>query len=555
MKKMLLSVMLVSCLASQVSHLNAQNNIGIGTVTPNAKSLLDLTANDKGFLVPRVTSAERIAINPTGNADAALLVYDTNDNLFYFWNSTQWVPFPQPGSNNIALTFDAATGTLSLTDAGGTLTTNIPPDNDNDPTNEIQQLTLNGNILNLSLSNNNIDLTQFLDNTDNQTLSLNNNTLAISNGNSVDLSPYVNTDNQTLSLNGQVLSISNGNSVTLVDNVNDADSDPTNELQIISVTSPANNTDVTYTLTPAGNTVVVNDGDWQFSGNNIYNLNSGGVRIGFPAFPSQCGGATQPDAASVKLSVVGGFSLFGSYNNDPVVNAAAPPTSWIGGVGSLAIGMNRSAGTSNVDFWNTTDPRNGGPAMQLNDRGFNWRNFRDNGTTCAEQLLMTLDGNGNLTLNQVTGAGGRVSAYGYFTLSDARAKTNLKNIDNNIVSKLMQLQPVEYNYVAMTYEPGSKLNFTTTATSEKEIGFIAQEVYKLFPHLVNKPEDESVALWSVDYAKLTPLLLAAIQQQQKTIETLQQHNKDLQSETSLLKNITSELSNRLQVIESIYSAK
>ena len=169
----------------------AQNNIGIGTITPNAKSVLDLNANDKGFLVPRLTSAERINISPIGNADAALLVYDTDDNLFYFWNSTQWVSFPQAaGSNNISLSFDANTGTLSLTDNGGTLTTNIPPDNDNDPTNEVQQLTLNNNILNLSLSNNNISLAPYLDNTDEQTLSLSGNTLSISNGNSVVLPEF-----------------------------------------------------------------------------------------------------------------------------------------------------------------------------------------------------------------------------------------------------------------------------------------------------------------------------------------------------------------------------
>ena len=162
--------------------------MGMGTLTPNTKALLDLTANDKGFLVPRLTSAERININPTGSGDAALLVYNTDDNLFYFWNSTQWVAFPQQGgSNNISLSFDANTGTLSLTDNGGTLTTNIPPDNDSDPTNEIQDLSLSNNILSLSISNNNVDLSPYV-NTDAQTLSLSGNTLSISNGNNVDLS-------------------------------------------------------------------------------------------------------------------------------------------------------------------------------------------------------------------------------------------------------------------------------------------------------------------------------------------------------------------------------
>ncbi len=107
----------------------AQNNIGMGTITPNPRALLDLTATDKGFLVPRVTTIERLAINPAGTGDVALLVYDINDNLFYFWDGTQWIGFPQAGSgsNNIAFNFDAATNNLSITDNGGTLTVNLSP--------------------------------------------------------------------------------------------------------------------------------------------------------------------------------------------------------------------------------------------------------------------------------------------------------------------------------------------------------------------------------------------------------------------------------------------
>jgi hypothetical protein len=116
----------VSCLVFQFSILQAQNNVGIGTNAPNPKSLLELSATDKGFLVTRLTTAQRLAINPAGNADAALLVYDNDDSLFYFWNSAQWVPFPQQGgSNNISLNFNANTGLLSITDAGGTLNTDL----------------------------------------------------------------------------------------------------------------------------------------------------------------------------------------------------------------------------------------------------------------------------------------------------------------------------------------------------------------------------------------------------------------------------------------------
>ena len=43
-----------------------------------------------------------------------------------------------------------------------------------------------------------IDLSSYLDNTDNQELTLTDNSLGITNGNNVDLSNYINTDQQQL---------------------------------------------------------------------------------------------------------------------------------------------------------------------------------------------------------------------------------------------------------------------------------------------------------------------------------------------------------------------
>jgi hypothetical protein len=66
----------------------SQNNVGIGTTTPNASSALDIVANDKGILVPRMTSTQRTAIASPANA---LLVYDTDVNCFYYFvTATGW---------------------------------------------------------------------------------------------------------------------------------------------------------------------------------------------------------------------------------------------------------------------------------------------------------------------------------------------------------------------------------------------------------------------------------------------------------------------------------
>src|SRR5438128_1057487 len=77
----------------------AQQNVGIGTLTPNPNAMLEIQSSDKGLLLPRMTTTERTAIAATAN-DVGLIVYDLNDSLFYFWNGTAWKYYPsQPGDN------------------------------------------------------------------------------------------------------------------------------------------------------------------------------------------------------------------------------------------------------------------------------------------------------------------------------------------------------------------------------------------------------------------------------------------------------------------------
>ena len=95
---------------------------------------------------------------------------------------------------------------ITLSNDGGSIT--LPTLEDTDE----QSLSLSGNTL--SISNGNSVTLPTLEDTDEQSLSLTGNTLSISNGNSVTLPTYTDTDDQLLTLTGNTLSISNGNSVT-----------------------------------------------------------------------------------------------------------------------------------------------------------------------------------------------------------------------------------------------------------------------------------------------------------------------------------------------------
>jgi len=68
-------------------QLFAQQNVGIGTNTPDNSALLDLTSVNKGLLIPRMTTAQRTAITAPATG---LLVYDSNLQQFWYFNGTQW---------------------------------------------------------------------------------------------------------------------------------------------------------------------------------------------------------------------------------------------------------------------------------------------------------------------------------------------------------------------------------------------------------------------------------------------------------------------------------
>lgn len=53
----------------------------------NGSALLDMTSTTKGLLIPRMTTAQRDAINTPA---VGLLIFDTNLNAFMFFNGTDW---------------------------------------------------------------------------------------------------------------------------------------------------------------------------------------------------------------------------------------------------------------------------------------------------------------------------------------------------------------------------------------------------------------------------------------------------------------------------------
>jgi len=68
-------------------RIDNSGNVGIGTTSPNAAALLDVTSTTQGFLPPRMTEAERDAIS---TPPAGLMAYNTTTDKLNFYNGTAW---------------------------------------------------------------------------------------------------------------------------------------------------------------------------------------------------------------------------------------------------------------------------------------------------------------------------------------------------------------------------------------------------------------------------------------------------------------------------------
>ncbi len=129
MKKILLV-----CILNVFAYTIYAQSVGIGTTTPNANAQLDVSATNKGLLIPRVNlvsltgdvvTSFGISATPT----TSLMVYNTTSSAvfqtgFYFWDGSLWTKLNTGATSSVAnawsLTGNASTSTtnyLGTTDA------------------------------------------------------------------------------------------------------------------------------------------------------------------------------------------------------------------------------------------------------------------------------------------------------------------------------------------------------------------------------------------------------------------------------------------------------
>jgi hypothetical protein len=102
-------------------------------------------------------------------------------------------------------------------------------------------------------------------------------------------------------------------------------------------------------------------------------------------------------------------------------------------------------------------------------------------------------------------------------VSDGRLKKNIINITNSI-EHILQLRPVRYE---MKVEEFPEMHLE----NGEQIGLIAQEVEEVLPEIVRTDSD---GMKSVDYSKLSVVLIEATKEQQKKINSLEERIEKLE---------------------------
>ena len=105
-----------------------------------------------------------------------------------------------------------------------------------------------------------------------------------------------------------------------------------------------------------------------------------------------------------------------------------------------------------------------------------------------------------------------------FNPSDKNLKTNIEVIKNDKSANIINLEPVEFNY-------------KSDKTQRKHLGFIAQDVEKIYPELVTGTQNE---VKSINYIEFIPLLVSKIQKQQKELDEFKEQIDELKEQINKL---------------------
>ena len=152
--------------------------------------------------------------------------------------------------------------------------------------------------------------------------------------------------------------------------------------------------------------------------------------------------------------------------------------------------------------------------LQVNSAGNSWSCVNSSWVASGSNIYYNTGnvGIGTSSPSQKLTVNGNIQATAFYYSSDRNLKTNITDLSgSDALKNIMDLQGVSFNW---------KNN------GESSIGFIAQDVQKVYPQLVETGQD---GYKSVEYGNLVAVLVEGMKQQQNEINSLKKQIDELKS--------------------------
>jgi hypothetical protein len=196
---------------------------------------------------------------------------------------------------------------------------------------------------------------------------------------------------------------------------------------------------------------------------------------------SQSGDITANNSVE-RMRITAGGTVYINTTTNPSTDNAVPQFGIIAGAGTDAVNIRHTQDANNtINIWQTGTTSHNAIAFYK-------------GNTQTNRGLITVTTSGTT----------------YNSVSDYRLKENITPLENGL-DRVLQLKPSKFNWIE---------------TGNETEGFIAHELQEYFPDAVTGEKDAvysstgNIKPQSVDYGRITPLLVKAIQEQQAQIESL-----------------------------------
>jgi hypothetical protein len=457
-------------------------------------------------------TAPNFVINNIGDADNnstnEIQVLSINGNQLSLSNGGGTVNLPPSGGGS---NYSAGPG-ISITGTAPNLTINNTGDADNNATNEIQTLSLNGAVLSLSSNGGNVDLAPLLSMGGANNWLLNNNHISNTNTGNVLIGTNTSTSGKLQVVNASAAHEAGRFTQTAGTKA--------------AVFGEANAGAGGYFSSTTGPALITGTG-------NV------GIGANIPAARLHVSGngeliRLQGSVPSISFFTTGAAAV-GSYIREVAPSLHIGTTTMVEGIRLLPGGKNAlyaEAEFGNVGIGSDVKPvgrlhvfqEKHGIMLENINNGVNW-----------ELAVDDVDGS-LLMMNSVFGGiSGTFATNGMYIPSDRRLKKEIMAVPQGILEKVMKLDPVTYHY---KHE---------NASAKQSLGFIAQDVDKLFPELVGKRKAPggTEEMLSLNYAGFGVLAIKAIQEQQMEVELLKKENEQLRNKTELLEKRLEALENAL----------